>query len=34
MSPYHSFGTNLLGSYHPDLKKKLDPIALKLDLNE
>jgi len=34
LSPYHNFGLNLLGSYQPDLKRKLEPIALKLDLHD
>lgn len=32
-SPHNGYGINLLGSYHPDLKKKLEPMAITLDLS-
>lgn len=34
ISPYNGYGINLLGSYQPDLKKKLEPMALTLDLTD
>jgi hypothetical protein len=32
LSPYNNYGTNLLRSHQPDLTKKLEPIAITLDL--
>lgn len=34
ISPYSGYGINLLGSYQPDLKKKLEPMAITLDLTD
>lgn len=34
LSPYHTSGINLLGNYHPDLSKPLEPIKTELDWDE
>lgn len=34
LSPFHNFGLNLLGDYHPDLNRELEPIAFKFALQD
>ncbi|MCP4256875.1 MAG: Tn3 family transposase [Ketobacter sp.] len=34
LSPYMKSGINLLGNYHPDLKKRLEPIMTELAITE